>query len=237
MEKLEYESFVFECAAKKLEDIYGAFSRDLKQTDRPDAAIVLKHSQPQKSIGIEITSCDSFEHNKYFKDRKFSRKIESQQIDECLNGISPTRPLKKESIPIPRNYIYKAIHDKASKYKGYKESNKYNEVVLLVTSDFLDGYYPHFHTYIAPWTRYLLSNLKYPFDKVIFVCICTRENYVIYDKKKPTAKHPKIDPDKELGTTHTHTGMLTFGVSHNLHDLASAEPLIKPRVLAARKRK
>ncbi|MGU3381132.1 hypothetical protein ACLBW7_17670 [Klebsiella grimontii] len=237
MKKLEHENFVFECAKKTLEDIYGAFSRDLRQTDRPDAAIVLENIQPQKSIGIEITSCDSFEHKLYFNDRKFSKKIESQQVDDCLNGIPPTRPLKKESILIPRNYIYKAIHDKSSKYKGYKEANKYNEVILLVTSEFLEGDYAHFQTYIAPWTNYLLSNLKYPFDKVIFVCLNTRKNYLIYDKKKPTAKHPKIDPDKELGTTQTHTGMLTFGVEHNLNALMKAEPLIKPRISAPRKNK
>lgn len=237
MKKLEHENFVFECAVKTLEDIYGSFSRDLSQTDRPDAAIVLKNFQPQKSIGIEITSCDSFENKLYFNDRKFSKKIESQQIVDCLNGISSTRPLKKDSIAFPKNYIYKSIHDKSSKYKGYKKSKKYNEVILLVTSDFLDGAYPHFLTYIAPWTNYLLSNLRFPFDKVIFVCLTTHENYVIYDKKKPTARHPEIDPDKELGTTQTHTGMLKFGVEHNLGSLMNAEPIIKPRKSASRKNK
>lgn len=236
MDKIEYENFVFECAEKTLEDIYGEFFRDSKQIDRPDAAIVLNNSQRQKSIGIEITSCDSTEHKQYFNDRKFSRNIESQQMDDCLNGIAQTRPLKKESISIPKNYIYKAIHDKGSKYKEYKRSKKYDEVILLVSSDFLSSDYCHFYTYIVPWTNYFLSNLKYPYDKVIFICLRTKENCVLYEKKKPTAKHPNIDLDKELGSTHLHTGMLAVGVTHTFGNLENAEPLVTPRKLPPRKR-
>lgn len=244
MDKLDHENHIFELSKKSLVTLYGDFERDNEQKDRPDAAIIIKNTRKinneSEMIGIEITSADKYHDKQYFNDRKFSKDIENKQIEECLNGIAPTRPMKLLSIPMPRYYIYESIQGKSRKYKAYNIGNKYKEIILLVSSDFLDCNNESFKSYLVPWTNHLLSKIKFPFSKVIFVCTCTQECFLIYDKKKPLLSCPEIDKNRELGSTHLYSGMIPMNNPINLNALCESSPLVvkrKPGVLKPRGKK
>ncbi|KGT97554.1 hypothetical protein [Dickeya fangzhongdai] len=223
MNKIEYENHIFELSGGFLNSLYGGFKRDVTQNDKPDAAIILDGEEG--SIGIEITTVDNYEDKQYFNDKKFSKDLEDESIDNCISGVVPERPIKSSSIPMEYNYIYKAIEGKARKYKSYKSGKKFKEVILLISSDYLDLNYKHFGSYLIPWTNHLLSKVKFPFEKVIFACGMTGGCVMIYDKNKPKLTSPKRDKNKELGVTHINSGFIPIGKSVNINKLFNAPPL------------
>ncbi len=225
MNKLKLENIAFESARECLEKIYGTFERVLDQIDSPDAAIIIDR-KPNHVIGIEITSADKPEDKQYFNDEKHSKKAQLEQIEKCINGVVPDRPFKSASIPFQNDYIFKAIRSKADRFDAYNENGNYKDIVLVVTSDLLNSTYTYFYDYIIPWTKYLLSSINFPFRKVIFICNETSKGIIIYDSKKKVKSKPLREQEKELGVTHTHTGMLPINKTVNLFEMLNREPIV-----------
>ncbi|WP_336285491.1 hypothetical protein [Citrobacter arsenatis] len=231
MEKLELEDRVYQAAKQYLQEIYGNFERIDEQKDKPDAAIrlVQKVDGVDVTIGIEITSVDKQGDLQYFNDEKFGREITQKQIEECIDGRVPSHPMKKSSISMDKDYLYSAIDKKRDRYNSYNESGDFNELIILVFSDFIGCDARYFNDYHVPWTDYLLSQSKFPFDKVIFVDRSQDKCVLIFDKKKPAEHSPQVDPDKELGFTHVQSGFIPFNTTINLKDMFKKEPLVSKK--------
>lgn len=236
MDKLELENNVFLSCEQYLRTLYGDFDRIDEQTDRPDAAIRLRQGGEEDSvaIGIEITCVDKQTDLQYFNDEKFSRQILKKQIEDCIDGKIPHQPMKKSSIPMEKEYLYEAIENKRKKHSSYAAADVFDELIILVFSDFIDIDDKVFRNYLMPWTNYLLSNSAFPFDKVIFVDIPKSKCVTLYDVNNPRLKSPQIDKNLELGFTHIQSGFIPFDKTINLYDIFKQEPLVNKK---AKKRK
>nr|WP_139212163.1 hypothetical protein [Pluralibacter gergoviae] len=165
----------------------------------------------------------------YFNDEKFSRDITKQQIEDCINGVVPTQPMKKASIAIGKNYFYEAIEKKRNKYDDYKNNSGFNEVIILVFSQLFGCDEKHFSDYHISWTNYLLSSSDFPFNKVVFVDRTQSKCITMFDKNKPKTSSPTNDPSKELGFTQVRSGFIPMNQSVNLFDIFKMEPLVKKK--------
>lgn len=233
--KTDLENTIFHGASKFLKGLYGNFTRIEEQIDKPDAAIKLNESND--NIGIEITTVDKQEDLAYFNDTKSAAKYIEKSIDDCTNKVIPTQPIKKKSIPRKNDFLIEGIEAKREKYNSYLSSGKFNEIILLVFSDYINKYDEFFLDYHVPWTNYILSREDYPFSKVIFVCTSSQECTLLYDKKNKLLIKPKRDQKKELGYTPIISGFIPVGKKVNLLDIARNEALVKPRVRQNRKSK
>lgn len=223
MEKINKERNILTCAEPLLRKLYGDFDIVPEQLDKPDAAI--KRKSCDKKIGIEITSVDKENIQEYINNEKITREITSQQISDLLsNGKYSSRPVKKVSIPFHNDYIFDGTYKKAEKYQSYIDSGNYEEMIILAFSAYLSTDHKFFNDYHKPWTNFLLSDKKFPFDKVIFVCERTGHSVVIYDKKSPLQNSPSRDTEKELGETISHSSILPVGKKINISGLFKEEP-------------
>lgn len=227
-EKTDLENTIFLGAFKFIESLYGSFTRIDDQIDRPDAAITLNKSKD--NIGIEITTVDKQEDLAYFNDVKSEAKYINESIENCTNKVVPTNPIKKKSMPRKNDFLIEGIEAKRGKYSSYLSSGKFNEIILLVFSDYITKYDQFFLDYHVPWTNYLLSKENYPFSKVIFFCRDSQECVLLYDKHNKLLIKPKRKDTKELGYTPIRSGFIPVGVEVNLLDIARNDALVKPRV-------
>ncbi|EOG8084208.1 hypothetical protein OGW18_11860 [Citrobacter sp. CK184] len=239
MDKLKIEDSVFQASKRYLHDLYGDFTRIDEQKDKPDAAIRLsqKVDSVDVTIGIEITCVDKQGDLQYFNDEKFSRDITQQQIDDCINGVVPTQPMKKASIAIGKDYFYEAIEKKRDKYDGYKNDGGFDGVIILVFSQLFGCDEKHFSDYHVSWTNYLLSKSDFPFDKVVFVDRAQSKCITMFDKNKPKTSPPKNEPNKELGFTQIHSGYIPMNQSVNMYDIFKMEPLVNKKKSKSKRKK
>ncbi|TOP30673.1 hypothetical protein [Vibrio parahaemolyticus] len=235
MSKIEKERAILSASAGLLEKLYGKFSIDENQVDRPDAAIILKNGN---KIGIEITTVDKPETLQYFND-KYAEKphIDKQLSDLLENGSYSQRPIKSKSIMLENHYALANLRKKESKYREYLSSGNYEELIIVAFSSYMKPQNPYYKSYHIPWTNHLLSKVKFPFDKVILVCAETKSADLVYDKKHKKKIAPKKDTNKELGVTNTHGPILPFGKSVNINEIMDNPPLVQQRVKQHSKKK
>lgn len=179
MKKRELEEHVLKLAEPLFEKLYGKFSIDRAQTDRPDAAITVY--KPHKRfgrnvgpfrVGIEITTVDKEQDLAYLNDKKYGRdKVIVQTMNALKNGLDSDKPTKKAEIHTTGSYIYDGAIRKKDKYQGYIESGTYREIILLCFSEVIvtDGAF--FKEYLRGNTNYLLSKAQFPFDALVFTSL------------------------------------------------------------------
>ncbi|MGE6823967.1 hypothetical protein [Pseudomonas soli] len=236
--KEEFENRIFELAAPLLEKLYNAYTKIPDQTDSPDAAILLS-KPPQRfgtktsvKIGIEITSVDPHWYLAYANDTKYGATLVSEQTSRTFDqGIVDDNPTKKVDVPIPQDFIYNGVIGKAKKYESYMSRSKFDEVILICFSDVIWTRNEIFKYGLSAWTNYLLSQARFPFDKVIFV---SPRDYdpapvQIYDKKTNKNKRPSPYKYPDATITCIQGQPLLTGQSYNLDEKFSGSPLISPR--------
>ncbi|MFB2686408.1 hypothetical protein ACE02B_14495 [Shewanella mangrovisoli] len=227
MSKIEKERYILSLSTGVLEELYGKFSIDENQDDRPDAAIVLENGN---KIGIEITTVDNFETLQYFNDKYAEYPhIEKQLNDLSENGSYSRRPTKSKSIKLENYYAFKNLMKKKSKYNEYLSSTNFDELIIVAFSSYLKPQNSHYESYHIPWTNYLLSRVKFPFDKVILVCAETKSVDLVYDKRHKKKVAPKKDIEKERGVTRVHGPILPINKKINLNEIINNPPLVQER--------
>ncbi|EPK5522600.1 TPA: hypothetical protein L9X91_001655 [Klebsiella pneumoniae] len=231
MDKLTKERNVLKIASSYLKEVYGNFEVDSSQTDNPDAALILEDDDKKRIIGIEITSIDKSIDNQYWNDEKSHRGIRNEQMNKCIEGRTPDNPLKSLNVEVGRTFIAsRVVEIKGSKYKQYISGERFEHVILLVTSQFISATFRYFKSYLVPWTNYLLSNLRFPYQKVIFVCVESGGCVLLYDALNPSKRQPRIDKNKELGNTFINTGYIPVGGGFNINNMHYKRALIpKPK--------
>lgn len=235
MNKFEKERELLKVAKPLLLELYGEFEVDPNQGDRPDAAIILKpdahddkKTQESIKIGIEITSIDNSDDLQYLNDEKFTRAKKNEQINRIIEGREiKNQPDKKVSILFKNTYIYDGVLKKIGKYLHYAESDNYKEIIVLVFSEFFTFNDQDFNNYHISWTNYFLSEIAFPFDKVIFVCEKTEKSILVYTKNTPRRERPMENEDMESGITVATGPIIQFGKAFNINDLFEQEPLFK----------
>lgn len=234
MDKVDEERSILKLASPLLEELYGRFDVVAEQLDKPDAAIILqpqtvenKLTSKDVSIGIEITSIDKQQDKQYLNDEKFTKDLISKQIQALQKGgrfSSP--PTKKISIQFTKDYIFNGVFKKQNKHTAYAQAGDYDEIIILAFSSYLDLDYPYFSEYHTPWTEFLLSEQKFPFNKVIFVCTKTKKSVLIYDKSRPQLNHPQDQGYKEAGITIMHGSVSSFDKETNIEGTFNHKPLM-----------
>lgn len=237
MKKRELEEYVLKLAEPLLEKLYGKFSFDPAQTDRPDAAIDVY--KPHKRfgrkawpfrVGIEITTVDKRYDLAYLNDEKYGRDMVIAQTRSVLeDGLDSARPIKRAEINIPDSYIYDGAISKKQKYQGYTESGTYREIILLCFSDVVSTDTALFKEHLEESTDYLLSNEQFPFDVVVFVSLRQGNPARVYRKSNPRLAPPA--PSNYLGVTETvdHGPTMRIGQTYNLREIQANEPIIARR--------
>lgn len=235
MSKLESERKILSTSMGVLERLYGKFSIDKNQVDRPDAAIVLENGN---KIGIEITTIDGSELLQYLNDKYDEQPYVEKQLDDLIeNGSYSRRPTKRKSIKIPNYYAFANLMKKKAKYKEYNDSCDYDELIVVAFSSYMKPQNIHYESYHIPWTNHLLSKANYPFDKVILVCTETKSVELVYDKRHKKMLAPKRDVNKELGVTTIKGPWLPRNQPVNLKEILDNPPLVKERKKLPRKKK
>lgn len=239
MKKRELEEHVLKLAGPLLEKLYGKFSIDPTQTDRPDAAITV--DKPHKRfgrragalrVGIEITTVDKGENLAYFNDEKYGQeKVIAQTMDALCNGIDCGRPIKKAEIEITKSYIFDGAIRKKEKYDSYFESGTYHEIVLLCFSDVVETNATLFKEYLQGWTNHLLSKANFPFDAVLFVNQSRGNPVRIYRKSVPLLVPPASADHERWTQTVVQGPTMRVGQTYNLNEIMSNSPLILSRQL------
>lgn len=239
MKKREREEHVLKLAEPLLEKLYGKFTVDPDQTDRPDAAISVH--KPHKRfgykavpfrVGIEITTVDKGRDLAYLNDEKYRRdEVIAQMMDTLEKGIDSDKPIKKAEIEITDSYIYDGAIRKKNKYRGYFESGTYREIILLCFSDFvsLATDTAFFEEYLRHWTNHLLSKAEFPFDAVVFASFRRGHPVRVYRKSEPLLAAPA--PSRHTGRIETvvHGPTMRTGQKYNQNKVMSNDPLIAPR--------
>jgi len=237
MKKRELEEHVLKLAGPLFEKLYGKFSVDPAQTDRPDAAITVH--KPHKRfgrnagafrIGIEITTVDKGQDLAYLKDEKYGRdQVLAQTMDVLNNGLDSGRPIKKIEIEITDSYIYEGAIRKKDKYQGYFESGTYREIILLCFSDVVATDTAFFKENLRDSTNHLLSKAQFPFDAVVFTSLRCGDSVRIYRKNDPLFAPPAPSRYARYTETVVHGPTMRIGQTYNLKKIMSNAPLITPR--------
>lgn len=234
--KEKHEEEILKLAEHNLRGIYGDYDICKTQKDKPDKAIILSKPKPKlirgwfkdPKVGIEITTADPREYLAYYNDRKSDREVIHAQIEEALTTrTAPQKPLKKIDNVMHRDWIFKGIEDKASKHQSYVEKGEFLELVLLCYSDIIDTTNYIYYDGLKEWTKYLLGQENFPFDRVLFI----GGNNVfeqVYKKSKKTKTQPS--PFKYEGWTISSStpGMIPIGVDFNFKTAHTAAPIIEP---------
>jgi hypothetical protein len=234
MKKRELEEHVVKLAEPLFEKLYGKFSVDPAQTDRPDAAITVY--KPHKRfggkagsfrVGIEITTVDKGHDLAYLNDKKYGRdKVIAQTMDALNNGLDSGKPIKKAEIEITDSYIYDGVIRKKEKYQGYSESGTYREIILLCFSDVVATDTAFFKDHLKGCTNHLLSKAQFPFDAVVFASLRRGNPVRIYRKSDPLLVPPAPSNYSERTETIVHGPTMRFGQTYNLQEIMSNAPLI-----------
>lgn len=234
MNKVDNERNILKVALPLLKKLYGDFDEDQNQLDKPDAAIILKQKnndtnlKPAICIGIEITSIDKQGDQQYLNDEKFTKSATLEQIKQFLsNGTHSNQPLKKISIAFDERYIFDGVIKKQEKYTTYISDEKYSEIIVLAFSSHMSIASEDFADYHSIWTNYLLSEQRFPFDKVIFACKMTNSAVLIYDKNHPNLNKPQQNQTKEQGITTIKTSFIPMGREVNMNDWFENDPIVK----------
>lgn len=225
MEKIYRERNILLLAETLLSKLYGDFSVIPEQIDKPDAAIKIKKTS--KTIGIEVTSVDKQKDQEYLNNEKITHEVIGQQLNNLsTDGSYSGRAIKKLSIPLPRDYIFESVIKKAEKYQSYAEFGKYEEIIILAFSSYINVNDDFFNECLKPWSNFLLSENEFPFDKVVFISERTKEAIVIYDKSSPFKESPLEDCKKKAEITVAKSSVLPFGKTVNISNLFLEEPHI-----------
>lgn len=237
MNKMQLEKHVLTLAMPLLEKLYGKFSVDASQTDKPDAAICV--NKPHKRfgldkqpfrVGIEITTVDQAQDLAYLRDERHGKDdVLAQQTDALERGVDSSQPTKKVTIEITDSYIFDGAIRKKDKYQSYVESGTYREIILLCFSDMVATQTSHFETQLRNHTNHLLSQAQFPFDAVIFVSLRDGGPVRVYKKSDPLLVPPASSHLISQSTTIFHSPTMLFGREYNLNKIISAPPLIAPR--------
>jgi hypothetical protein len=187
--KLEDERAVIFLALPFLTSLYGECDIDSHQTDKPDGALVVKSTGER--IGIEVTTADAQEDLAYLNGE--GRKTAEDALRRINRGLSgqplDLRPQKKDVIvPSAAAIVSRLRQKKERKYVKYREAG-FADVILLVTSAHLDAKYADFEL-IAAEAEYLLSQSRFPYARVIFVCRITQSCQHLYDRVNPRHEAP-----------------------------------------------
>jgi hypothetical protein len=237
MNKREQEEHVLMLAKPLLEKLYGKFSVDQNQMDRPDAAIVV--DKPRKcfgikakpfTVGIEITTVDKGEDLAYLNDEKYGRdRVIAQTMETLNNGVDSSTPIKSIEVEITDSYIYDGAIRKAEKYQDYLESGTYRQIILLCFSDVISTDTDFFNKHLKDCTNHLLSKAQFPFDVVVFVSLRQGNPVRVYRKSDPLLVPPP--PSEYLSSSETITKgpTMLFGRNYNIQEIMSNAPLIAKR--------
>jgi len=237
MKKRELEERVFKMAEPLLENLYGKFSVDTDQTDRPDTAITvyMPHERFDSKagafrVGIEITTVDKEQDLAYLNDEKYEKdKVIAQTMDVLSNSLESAKPIKKANIEITASYIYDGVIRKKEKYQGYFESGTYREIILLCFSDFLTTDTLFFKEDLQGRTDHLLRKAQFPFDAVMFVNLRHGTPVWVYRKNDPLLGHPASTNYSGSTVEVVYCPTMLVGKTYNLQETMSKAPLIPPR--------
>lgn len=241
--KEDFESRIFELAAPLLEKIYNTYTKIPDQKDSPDAAILLSNpprrfgTKASVKIGIEITSVDPHWYLAYANDKKYGSSLTIEQTSRTLDsGIAGANPVKKVDVPIPQDYIFNGVIGKAKKYESYRSQSKFDEIIIICFSDVIWTENEIFKHGLSTWTNYLLSQARFPFEKVIFA---SPRDYgqaaiQIYDKKTNKNKRPPPYKYPDATITCIQGQTLLTGRDYNLDEKFSENPLISPRSIPSK---
>jgi len=237
MNKREQEEHVLKLAEPLLEKLYGKFSVDPAQTDKPDAAIVVY--KPRKCfgvkakpfrVGIEITTVDKREDLEYLNDEKYGRdKVIAQTMDTLINGVDSGKPIKKAEVEITDSYIYDGAIRKTEKYQGYLESGTYRQIILLCFSDVVPTDTDFFNEHLQDCTNHLLSKVQFPFDAVVFASLRSGNPVRVYRKSDPLLAPAPPSNYSRYTETVAHGPTMLIRQTYNLREIMSNDPLIAKR--------
>lgn len=237
MKKRELEEHVLKLAEPLFEKLYGKFSIDPAQMDRPDAAITVY--KPHKRfgrnvgpfrVGIEITTVDKGADLAYLNDEKYGReKVVAQAMSTLKNCLDSGKPIKKAEIEITDSYIYDGAIRKKDKYQSYIESGTYREIILLCFSEVIATDTAYFKEHLHGCTNYLLSMARFPFDVLVFTSLRCGNPVRIYQKMDPFLVPPAPSLYKGRTETVVHGPTMRTGQTYNLNEIMSNAPLIAPR--------
>lgn len=237
MNKRAQEERVLKLAKPLLEKLYGKFSVDQDQTDRPDAAIVV--DKPRKCfgikakpfrVGIEITTVDKGEDLAYLNDEKHGRdKAIAQTMETLNNGIDSSTPIKSVEVEITDSYIYDGAIRKAEKYQGYLESGTYRQIILLCFSDVVSTDTDFFNEHLQDCTNHLLSKVQFPFDAVVFVSLRRGNPVRVYRKSDPLLVPPPPSNYLRYSETIVRGPTMLVERKYDMRKIMSNAPLIAKR--------
>lgn len=181
-EKIEFERYLLNIAVPVLKEIYGDFKIDESQKDKPDAAIILKNN---KRVGIEIVTAETKDVKKRLNGIKSAKKLaEKKYFEEGHDFV----PINNVYVNHDEEYISTAAEKKIGKYQSYKATNRFDEIILIVASNFLNTRYEDFKKCHIPITQSKLYEAKFPYDKLIYVYFQNDPKFdeaiLIYDKNK-----------------------------------------------------
>lgn len=244
-EKIELEQAVLGRAHSLLLRLYGAYSVDETQKDRPDAAIDV--ARPHKrfgrdrkpiKVGIEITTVDPKDYLAYFNDKRFGQDLVEAQFEASLkNGIDPEKINKYMKVPVPDTFIYDGIKNKAAVHEVYKSSASYGEIILLCYSDILEPDIAFLKRGLLEWSNYYASQNNFPFDKVLFLAKDSDSAIKIYDRRTPLRLQPPPYDFSDPWTMPSDMPMFLMNRTYNFNELYSKPPLVQPKEKKKKKKK
>ena len=237
LEKIELERAVLERARSLLLQLYGNYSVDEDQKDRPDAAIDV--ARPHKrfgrdrkpiKVGIEITTVDPKDYLAYFNNKIFGQDLVDAQFEASLqHGTDPERLNKYMKVSVPDTYIYDGIKGKAAAHEAYKVNGPYGEIILLCYTDVLESDILFLQEGLLEWTNYYASQNGFPFDKVLFLAKESESAEKIYDRRTLLREQPPPYDFTNPWTMPSDWPMLLVNKNYNLKDFYSKPPLIMPK--------
>lgn len=237
MEKRNLENHILNLSMPLLLKLYGHCKVDESQSDRPDAAVDVckphkrfgKKCEPFK-VGIEITTVDKEVPLAYLNDKKFGQEKLTKQINDSINfGIDSEQPNKKIDVEIPKSYIYDGVVKKSEKHASYMNLGEFKEIIIICFSDVISSNNVIFKRGLMEWSNRLLSQNKFPFDKVIFVDLLGGRPVRVYDKNKPLSEDPPPYIYSDSSITVAQGPFMRTGETYNLNKIISSPPLIYPK--------
>lgn len=234
--KEEFESQIFDLAAPLLQKLYNKFVKIPEQVDKPDAAIELLNppkrfgTKEKVTIGIEITSVDPGWYLAYANDSKYGADLVTERLEQTFNqGIIHDNPIKNIDVPTPQSFIFDGIKRKANKHESYKAQCRFDEIILICFSDVIWTGNRIFKGGLDAWTNYLLGEINFPYDKVIFLGLTDQKPVQIYDRKnkKTIRPAPYLYPDATI--TCAQPAAMPFGNIDDIDNRFFGSPAIPPR--------
>jgi hypothetical protein len=174
------EQYSLDVAKPLLKEIYGDFEFNNDVNDKPDAEIILNNG---KVIGIEIVQLDNREYL-YHTNKRIK-----QFSNEAKN--TSDNYFKEATIRVkffPELIAERVCINKNPKYKNYQKNGKYEEVILLMSSEIIDlNDYPKTNFYSDHMMYALEKQLKLKnifYDKTILVSLLSSKSTLVSQKGK-----------------------------------------------------